>query len=90
MEPRCLNMKALSSVLYNEPAASVGCWGLASYTMGLLYGNYYLHAPSVQCALAMSGKTNKYTQVLHIDIIIFYFAWPDGFDLAEQPGLASQ
>lgn len=22
-------------------------------------------------------------------MIIFYFAWPDGFDLAEQPGLAS-
>lgn len=27
LEPGCLYMKALSSVLYNEPAAPVGCWG---------------------------------------------------------------
>lgn len=55
LEPGCRYMKALSSVLYNEPAAPVGCWGVgvvggARSMMGLLHGTYYLCVPYAQCS----------------------------------------
>lgn len=63
LEPGCRYMKALSSVLYNEPAAPVGCsggggggWGVAGVCgrggsmTGLLHGTYYLCVPYAQCS----------------------------------------